>query len=242
MLVIFSLFQIWPVIKLFILSLQNWSDVLAGRGNSWTLNNYQHLLKDPVFWKVLKNTIVFTLIRVPLGLVIGLLIATAINRTIRLRGWYIGAFYSPIITSVVAMALVFSYFYHPVFGLFNYILSQLGLPTQKFLSDPKQALYCIILVDLWKSIGFEIIIFLAGLQAIPEEYYEATALEGANSFQSFWKITFPLLAPTTYLLIITDVISTMRIFPWACHRRRRGRARGMPCSPASIAATSSRSQ
>lgn len=212
MLVLFFIFQVWPVYKLLILSFQNWFDVLAGKSDVWTLGNYQKLIADPVFWKVLKNTFIFTLVRVPVGLVIGLLMAMAINQTKKLRGVYVGAFYSPFLTSVVAMSLVFSYFYNPVFGLFNYILKYFGLPAQQFLSDTNLALICIVFVDLWKSIGFEIIVFLAGLQAIPDEYYAAASIDGANAFKRFRYITLPLLTPTTFLLIVSQMIFTMRIF------------------------------
>jgi multiple sugar transport system permease protein len=209
---IFFVFQVWPVFKLFDLSLRNWARVLSDRPSFIGLTNYILLFKDPLFWQVFGNTIKFTLMRVPLGLAIGLLIALAINQTKRLRGFYVFAWFSPFMTSVVAMALVFTYFYNPTYGLFNTILMKIGLPTHSFLNSTEEALPSIMFVDLWKTVGFTVVIFLAGLQNIPQEYYDAASIDGAGVLQRFSKITIPLLSPTTYLLILMNIVTSMRVF------------------------------
>jgi multiple sugar transport system permease protein len=212
LLAVFFTFNTLPVLRLFELSLLNWPDVVAGRGASFGLDNFRRLASDPVFLKVLGNTLLFTLIRVPLGLGLGLLAALAIQRTRTFRAFYTTAWFSPFMTSVVAMALVFTYLYNPTFGFFNYLLGLFGLPPQGFLRDPDQALLSIVLVDLWKSVGFNVVIFMAGLSGIPSDYYEAAAIDGASRSQTFRNVTLPLLSRTTYLLLLIGIITSMRVF------------------------------
>jgi len=212
LLTVFVIFNILPIFKLFDLSLHRWADVIAGRGAPWVLANFQRMAGDPTFWKVLNNTLVFSLIRVPLGMAIGLLIAVSIQRTSVFRGLYVAAWFSPFMTSAVAMALVFTYFYNPTYGLFNYLLDHLGIPPQSFLSSPAQALPSIIVVDLWRNVGFNVVIFLAGLSGIPAEYYDAAKVDGANPWRTLRSITLPLLSRTTYLLLVMGVIASMRVF------------------------------
>lgn len=212
LLALFFTFNTLPVLRLFELSMLNWPDVVAGRGASFGLGNFRRLAEDPLFLKVLGNTLLFTLIRVPLGLAIGLLAALAIQRTRTLRALYTTAWFSPFMTSVVAMALVFTYLYNPTFGFFNYLLNAVGLPSQGFLRDPSQALASIVLVDLWKSVGFSMVIFMAGLSGIPEVYYEAASIDGATRWQALRRVTLPLLSRTTYLLLLIGVITSMRVF------------------------------
>lgn len=212
LLAVFFTFNTLPVLRLFELSLLDWPDVVAGRGASFGLDNFRRLLSDPTFLKVLGNTLLFTLIRVPLGLGLGLLAALAIQRTRTFRAFYTTAWFSPFMTSVVAMALVFTYLYNPTFGFFNYLLGLFGLPAQGFLRDPDQALLSIVLVDLWKSVGFNVVIFMAGLSGIPSDYYEAAAIDGASRSQTFRNITLPLLSRTTYLLLLIGIITSMRVF------------------------------
>lgn len=212
LLVLFFTFNTLPVLRLFELSLLDWPDVVAGRGANFGLGNFRRLGEDPLFFKVLGNTLLFTLIRVPLGLAIGLVAALAIQRTRGLRALYTTAWFSPFMTSVVAMALVFTYLYNPTFGLFNALLDAVGLPPQGFLRDPSQALLSIVLVDLWKSVGFSMVIFMAGLSGIPDVYYEAASIDGATPWQTLRRITLPLLSRTTYLLLLIGVITSMRVF------------------------------
>lgn len=212
LLAVFFTFSTLPVLRLFELSLLRWPDVVAGRPVSFGPGNFQRLAADPLFSKVLTNTLLFTALRVPLGLLIALVAALAIQRTRTLRAFYAAAWFSPFVTSVVAMALVFTYLYNPTFGFFNYVLGGLGVSPQGFLRDPSQALPSIVLVDLWKSVGFNVVIFLAGLSGIPDTFYEASSVDGANRWQTFRYVTIPLLSRTTYLLLIIGVITSMRVF------------------------------
>lgn len=209
---IFVLFNLLPLIGLFGLSFQNWSDVVADRSVSLTLDNYFQLIEDPVFYKTFANTALFTVVRVPLSLLLGLLVALGLRQTILFRPFFASAWFSPFMTSAVAIALVFSYLYNPSYGLFNYVLNLVGLPSQGFLQDPSQALLSIAFVDLWKNVGFNVVVFMAGLAGIPVEFDEVSRIDGASRLQNFWYITLPLLSRTSYLLLVIGVITSMRVF------------------------------
>ncbi len=211
-LAVFLVFNVYPVIRLFLISGQDWSLRLRGEATGFSLVNFQRLFDDDLFLGALRNTLMFTAVRVPLSMAIGLLAALAISHTKLMRPFYTVAWFSPFMTSVVAMALVFSYIYDPTFGLANFLLEQVGLDAQGFLQDPAQALYCIVLVDIWKTVGFNMVVFMSGLSAIPDVYGEAARVDGAGRLQIFRWITLPLLSRTTYLLIIMGVISSMRVF------------------------------
>lgn len=210
--VIFVVFNLLPLFELFVLSLQNWSDVVAGRSAGLTLDNYRQLVDDPVFYKTFANTALFTIVRVPLSLFLGLLVALGLRQTAVLRPFFAAAWFSPFVTSSVAIALVFSYLYNPSYGLFNYLINLVGLPSQGFLQDPSQALISIAFVDLWKNVGFNVVVFMAGLAGIPLEIEEASKIDGASRLQNFWHMTIPLLSRTTFLLLVIGIITSMRVF------------------------------
>ena len=209
---VFTVFTIVPFLRLFQLAFLSWPDVLAGRASGFTTDNFAYLAGDPNFRQALLNTAIFTTIRVPIGIILGLAVALGMRRMNLLRPLFLTAWFSPFITSVVAMALVFTYLFNPTFGLFNYLLGGLGIQPQGFLRDPNQALLSIALVDLWKTVGFTAVVFLAGLTGIPDVYYEAAKVDGAGPIRTLLRITLPLLSRTTYLLLVVGVITSMRLF------------------------------
>ena len=212
LLAVFIVMNMLPLIDLVKMSLQNQALVASGRSAPLTFANYARVFRDPEFWEVLRNTLVFTLLRVPLALVIGLIVALGIRRLTKFRSVFVLAWFSPFVTSLVAMAVVFSYMYNPNFGLINDFLRWAGLPPQGFLADPNQALLSIVFVDLWKNVGFNVLVFLGGLLAIPIELSEAARVDGARSWKLFRYITLPLLSRTTYMLLVIGVITSMRVF------------------------------
>lgn len=212
LLAVFVLFNVVPVVQLVNLSLRSWALQSSGAAAPLTLDNYRRMIHDPIFWQVLRNTVLFSVVRVPLGLVLGLLVALAIQRTQRFRTFAVAAWFAPFMTSLVAMAVVFTYVFNPTFGLVNDLLQAIGIGRQGFLTDPSQALWTILLVDLWKNVGFNVVIFLAGLSAIPAEYYNAAAVDGASRRRTLFDITLPLLSRTTYMLLVVGVITSMRVF------------------------------
>ncbi|HEX5855219.1 MAG TPA: sugar ABC transporter permease, partial [Thermoanaerobaculia bacterium] len=177
------------------------------------VSNYQALLSDPVFLTALRNTLVFVLLASPLTVAIALSAALLVNaRTARFKGFFRTTFFAPVVTTLVAVAVVFKYVYHPRFGLLNRGLTLLGLPAVDWLGDTRFALVAIVILGVWKNFGFSTILFVAGLQGIPESLYEAARLDGAGRWQQFRRITLPLLAPTMLLVGLTRTIDYFQLF------------------------------
>ena len=195
----------------FNLSIREW-DILSPTKPFVGLKNFQVLFADPLFWKALRNTFVYTLTIVPTGLVLGLVIALMLNAITRFIVFFRVIYFAPFVSSLVAISFIWKWMYDPTSGFFNTLLKSLGLPAQDFLQDPSQVLLAIAAMTIWHGLGFQIIIFLAGLRAIPDMYYDAAKIDGASSWQVFWNITLPLLNPTVVFLVITSAIQSLRIF------------------------------
>ncbi|OAN15745.1 sugar ABC transporter permease [Exiguobacterium sp. RIT452] len=210
------LFSITPLFVAFVMSFTNMD--LAGIANfanvDWIgMTNYLEIFKDEVFLQALSNTVVYVVIGVPLVIALSLSIAIAINFG---RGkvfeWFRVVFYMPSITNVVAVAVVWGFLFNPQYGLFNFILNTVGLPDVPWLQDPFVAKLSLILLALWRAVGINMIIFLAALQGIPRTYYEAAALDGANTFQQMFKITIPLLRYAIFFVTVTTLIGWIQFF------------------------------
>lgn len=191
---------------------------LAGLGN-WSrirfigFENYVELLRDPAFWQALGNTAVFALLGVPSVILLSLVIALALNRSQgpffrALRSFY----FVPAITAIVAVALVWGYLYNTQFGLFNHLLSLVGLPPVPWLSDPVVVKFSVAAVAIWRGLGLNVIIFLAALQGVPKEYLEAASIDGAGSVRRTWSIVIPLLRFAIFFVTITTVIAWLQFF------------------------------
>jgi len=181
-------------------------------GNGFTMENYQKLLKDQVFWKSVWNTAKYVIITVPIQMVLGLLVALAIERIQHLRWFYRLIYFLPYITSIVAVSWVWRLMFDPSTGFLNELIGLLGIHPQNWLGDPDEALFCVSAVMVWQSMGFSMLIFIAGIQGIPKHLYEAAQIDGAGSWKMFWKITLPLLNPTIVFLAVTGVISALQTF------------------------------
>ena len=210
------LFSITPLFVAFVMSFTNMD--LAGIANfanvDWIgMTNYLEIFKDEIFLQALSNTVVYVVIGVPLVIAMSLSIAIAINFG---RGkvfeWFRVVFYMPSITNVVAVAVVWGFLFNPQYGLFNFILNTIGLPDVPWLQDPFVAKLSLILLALWRAVGINMIIFLAALQGIPRTYYEAAALDGANTFQQMFKITIPLLRYAIFFVTVTTLIGWIQFF------------------------------
>ncbi|WP_346289744.1 sugar ABC transporter permease [Sphaerothrix gracilis] len=209
-LVLLGIFVIWPIVYLFYLSFTTGSFTRAGvhwQGGQ----NYLRLLSDPDFWQVLANTAYFTIATVLPSLVLPLGLAVLLNQVAVLRGLLRAAYFIPSITSLVAAGLGFRWLFQPD-GPVNNLLISLGADAIPWLSSPVWAMPVLILLSIWKQIGFNMVVFLAGLQAIPLTRYEAAELDGAGIWQKFWHITLPGLRPTLIFAAVTTVIFTLRSF------------------------------
>jgi multiple sugar transport system permease protein len=177
------------------------------------LENYRNLFVDPVFWITLGNTFKYVVFGLPISLLIGFILAYQIDRVVFGDGLYKAMYFIPYITSMVAVAWVWRWLYQPVpIGIFNNLFSAIGLPTQPFLSSKSQALPSILGTTVWADLGFQMIIFLAGIKAISLNLFEAARIDGANESQILFRITIPQMKPTIVFLCITGTIRYLRIF------------------------------
>ena len=176
------------------------------------LENYEFMLEDRRFWNAMRNSAYYTLLSVPLGMAISLLVALVMNQKLKGVNFFRTLFFMPVISSWVAVSVVWITLLDPDVGVVNYVLTQFGLGKMNWLGDPNTAMPSIVLIAIWKGMGFQMVIWLAGLQAIPQELYEAAAIDGANRINAFWRITLPLLAPTTFFLTITGIIGSFQVF------------------------------
>jgi multiple sugar transport system permease protein len=208
--IILSVFVLYPIAYLVILSFTTGSFTRAGI--QWAgLRNYERLLFNPDFWQVLGNTLYFTVATVIPSLVIPLGLAVLLNRAVVGRSLLRTAYFLPSVTSLVAVGLGFRWLFQTD-GPINALLGYLGIAPIPWLASTTWAMPVLILLSVWKQLGFNLVVFLAGLQAIPPTHYEAATLDGANSWQQFWYITLPGLRPTLWFAAITTVIFTLRSF------------------------------
>ena len=209
-------FGVLPIAVAAVVSLTN-LDIsgLAHYGNIHFIGlaNYRTLFRDPVFWESLRNTALFVVIGVPSILVSSLAVAIALNRSQSRFFRALRVFYFfPAITAIVAIALIWGYLYNTQFGLFNYLLSLVGASPVQWLSDPLIAKFSVALVAIWRATGLDIVIFLAALQAIPREYYEAASIDGAGEWRKIFDITVPLLKFAIFFVTVTTLINWMQFF------------------------------
>ena len=176
------------------------------------LDNYQKLVDDPTFSKALVNTFYYVGVMVPISTVLALFFAFLLNQKLRGVTWYRTAYFLPVVSSTVAVALVWSWIYAKDFGLLNYLLRQVGVEPIGWLSSTTWAMPAVIMMAIWGNLGAGIIIFLAGLQAIPVSYYEAAEIDGANSFNKFFRVTLPLITPSLFFYFIITMISAFQAF------------------------------
>lgn len=209
--VFYVVVRFYPTANAILVSFQNWN--LLGTRTWAGLDNYIKLVNDPVFWKVFKNTFLYLIIGTPFSLVIAFIIAYQIDKIRFMHGTIRALYFIPFMTSAVAMAWVWRWFYQPVpIGVFNNALATVGIPQIEFLNSTTNALPAILAPAIWAGLGFQIIIFMAGLRAIPQTYYEAARIDGVSPMATLWEITLPLLKPTIVFLVVFSSIGFLRIF------------------------------
>ncbi|MDE3058738.1 MAG: sugar ABC transporter permease [Bacteroidota bacterium] len=211
-----AVFFFIPVIASFILSFTDFDIYSLGNihfARFIGFENYAKLFNDPLFWKALGNTFYFVVVGGPLSLVVSLLAALAINsRLVRFKGFFRLVYFAPVVTTLVAVSVVWRFIYHPRFGILNYALGAFGISPVDWLGNPHWAMPAVILLAVWKNFGYNMIIFIAGLQNIPDYLYEAARIDGASPFDQFRKITLPMLAPTTLFVGIITMIGYFQLF------------------------------
>jgi multiple sugar transport system permease protein len=215
-LLLIGLFFFLPVVASLLLSVTDF-DIYAiadlGNARFIGLRNYIDLFNNPVFWAAVRNTFYFALVGGPLTVAVSLAAALLVNaRTVKYKTVFRTIFFVPFVTTLVAVAIVWRYLYHPQYGLFNYALGTVGIEPVNWLSDPKWAMPSIILMAAWKNFGYNMLIFIAGLQNIPAELYEAAHLDGAGPLRRFRHVTLPMLAPTFLFVGVITMIGYFQLF------------------------------
>ncbi|MCY1713739.1 sugar ABC transporter permease [Caproiciproducens galactitolivorans] len=205
------LFWIIPLLYSFFLSFTNW-DMMTPEIHFVKFYNYTSLLKDPAFYKTLLNTLTFAVGTTIPSIILGLLIAMALNGTRRGTGIYRTVIFAPYITPMVAVSIVWSWIFEPRVGLLNFVLSIFGLPKLNWLQSADTAMLSVIIVTVWKQLGWIMIFYLQAIRRVPKSLLEAATIDGAGVFSKFFKITIPLISPTTFFLIIISTINSLQAY------------------------------
>lgn len=206
-------FTLFPILASFVLSFTNWN-FIAGFSKmkfvGW--DNFIKLMSDSIFIKSLENNLILLFV-VPITLALSLMLAVVIDKKIFFKDVFKTIYFIPYISSIVAVAVVFQVLFHPDYGPINQTLHALGVANPpKWIADPKVALYCVMGIMVWTHIGYNMIIFMAGLQSIPKDLYEAADIDGASKWRQFYQITVPLLSPTTFFLLVSGIIGSFKVF------------------------------
>lgn len=211
-LLILIIFKIYPIIKSFTMAFYTDFDYLSGAVYERGLDNFQYVLEDPDFYLALKNTFYFVLGAVPLSIIVSLGFAILLNSNIRLKSFFRSIYFLPFVTSTVALSIIWRWIFNGEYGLANYIVLLLGGKKIKWLTNPDLTIPILVLFNVWKGMGYKIIIFIAGLQNIDEKYYLSGKIDSANRWELLRNITLPLLSPTLFFVSITSVIGAFKIF------------------------------
>ena len=209
-LIAYGLFVLWPIARGLYLSLFSWS--LLGTSHYIGLDNYSNLIKDSTWWADVWHTIEFTLLSTPPLVLLGFVLAVLVNRSLPFQWLFRLAFFAPYVLPVSIVYLIWNWLYSSDYGLFNNYLQRLGLGGVNWLTDSNVAMLSVVIATVWWTVGFNFVLYLAGLQEISSEVYEAAAIDGAGSWASLWYITIPLLARTTTLIVVLQVLASLKIF------------------------------
>ena len=211
-LVAYVLFLIWPIILGFRMSFFNWSLVSGGAQKFIGLGNYRELLGDPVFWSSLWHTLLFTILSTPPLVLIALVLAMLVNR-VRFAQWFFRfSFFAPFVLPVSVVALIWIWLFQPGYGLINSYLTSLGLGEVSWLTGENVAMITVVIVTVWWTVGFNFVLYLAGLQEIPTDLYDASAVDGASALEQTRWVTIPLLSRTTVLVVVLQILASLKVF------------------------------
>lgn len=205
-------FSLLPVIYALFLSFTKWNGF--GVPTFIGFQNYLTQFQSPVFWKAMVNTLYYLVLVVPAGIVLAMAVAIALNK-IKGKGIYRLFFFMPVVTSSVSISVIWLWILNGQFGILNQLLSYIGVNGPNWLTDTAWVMPSIAIVSIWWGLGYNMVIFLAGLQGIPNNFYEAADIDGASSIQKFWHITLPQLSPTTFFVAVMTVITSFQVFDQA---------------------------
>lgn len=213
MLIGVSVLVLIPILITFMLSFADWNFILGLKGFQWTgLSNFANLMHDEVFKRSIVNNLIFLLV-VPVYMSISLVLAVLIDRYVYMKSYFKVAYFMPYISNIVAVAVVWQVLFQPSYGPVNSFLRSVGIENPPgWLADPDFALISLMMISVWISIGFNMVVYIAGLQSIPKDLYEAADIDGASGWTKFIRITIPMLSPTSFFLLITGIIYSFKVF------------------------------
>ncbi|MCB0092953.1 MAG: sugar ABC transporter permease [Caldilineaceae bacterium] len=212
-LIYFTIFVFGPILASLLMMFYDWNGFgPLSQAKFVGLSHVTEAFGDEKFLGSFRNTATYAIVVVLCGVGVGLLLALALNGVTKFVGFVRSTYYLPVMLPMTAMSLLWGLMYQPRYGFINQVLGMVGIPPVKWLINPNIALYSICLMVIWKGLGWYMVIFLAGLKAIPEEFYEAAQMDGATAWQRFWKITLPLLKPTLLFVIVVTVIGSLQVF------------------------------
>lgn len=210
-LIVFLVFSIYPILSMIQLSFFDW-DLVSVNKTFVGIQNYLDLFKDKMFWQTISNTFVYMILTVLLGVGFGILLALFLQKNTKINAFMQSIIFSPYIISLASVSFLWMWLMNKDYGLINYILSFFGISSIDWLGDPKVALFSLVLISVWKTVGYNTIIILSALQSIPKHLYEAASLDRANKRQVFTKIVFPMISPTLFFLTIVNIIASFKVF------------------------------
>ncbi|MDY0235293.1 MAG: sugar ABC transporter permease [Gudongella sp.] len=211
-LVILVTFQIYPIFKALLMSFYTKYNYFKHIVFEYGFDNYINLFKDEKFILALQNTFIFVIGVVPASIIISIFIATLLNSKIQFKNLFRNIYFLPFVTSTTAIAMVWRWIYHSQYGLLNYFLSLIGIDPIQWLIDPNWSMIALIILSIWKTLGYNILIILTGLQNVDEQYNNAAKIDGAKAWKRFTRITFPLISPTIFFVSITSLIGSFKVF------------------------------
>ena len=210
-LIVLGLTVFYPAIRAFYLSFTQYEYDLT-QAPTWVgLKNFQRLVRDPIFWQTFRNTLLYLVCVVPVLVTLPLALAILVNQKLRGIHWFRVAYYVPVVISMVVAGIAWKWLYADS-GLLNQLLQAIGLPSVPWLTSPNWAIFSVMVVTVWKGLGYYMVIYLAGLQAIPQELYEAAAIDGSDGIKKHWDITIPLMRPYLFLVAVISAISATKVF------------------------------
>lgn len=211
-LVVVGVFTVYPLVRVFLMSTYEGYDFASGTVKGYGPENFRSLMQDEVFHQALLHTFLYVLVVTPVVVALALLLAVLLNSSIRLRGLFQTVYFLPYVTSVVAMGIVWSWLFHSEYGLVNYVLGLFGAAPVHWLNDPAMAMPTLILFSIWKGLAFNIVIFLAGLQNIDPQYYQAARIDATPKRRVFFRITVPLLSPMIAYAVVMEMINSFKVY------------------------------
>lgn len=211
-LLVLGVFQIYPIIKSFLMGFYTDFDYLEDVVYEWGFNNFSNLFHDSDFILAIKNTCVLTLFAAPLSILVSLVFAVLLNLNIHCRKIFQSIYFLPFVTSMVAVSIVWAWMLNKDYGLINSILAVFGISKVAWLTNPKMTIPILVVLSVWKGLGYRVIIFLAGLQGIDKQYYQAARIDGAGALRRFFYVTIPFLRPTIFFLSVTTIIDIFKTF------------------------------